>query len=141
MTSQQFCTFYLDDLYFGIQVLDVQEVIMHQEMTHVPLASDMVRGLINLRGQIVTALDLRRRLSLPPRSEDSNFMNVIINAHDSAVSLLVDEVGDVIEVNENNFEPPPHHMQSSLKSLLHGVYKLEQGILLILNTEKTVDID
>ncbi len=96
METQQFCTFKLDELVFGVDVRLVQEVIKYQAMTEVPLASKVVRGLINLRGQIVTAIDLRRRLELKDSPSDRPPMNVVIRTDDEAVSLLVDEIGDVI---------------------------------------------
>src|ERR1051326_2248414 len=104
---RQFCTFVLDGLYFGVEVKKVQEVIRYQEMTRVPLAPAVVQGLINLRGQIVTAIDLRRRLELRDRSGDRAPMNVVVRTDDGAVSLLVDDIGDVIKVQTDTFEPPP----------------------------------
>src|SRR5262245_46446739 len=92
--SRQFSTFFLDDLYLGVEVLRVQELIRFQEMTRVPLASPVVRGLINLRGQIVTAIDLRRQFGLPTAPADRDPMNVVVRTDDTAVSLLVDEIGD-----------------------------------------------
>src|SRR5436309_12089744 len=103
----QFCTFYVAGHYFGLDVLRVQEIISFQEMTRVPLASPVVRGLINLRGQIVTALDLRRRLDLPDRPADQLPVNVVVQTDDGAVSLLVDEIGDVLSVPEKEFERTP----------------------------------
>src|SRR3954464_4816791 len=99
----QYCTFYLDGHYFGLDVLKVQEIIRYQEMTRVPLAPPVVRGLINLRGQIVTAIDLRRRLELAERPADHLPVNVVVHTEDGAVSLLVDEIGDVLEVPEAAF--------------------------------------
>src|ERR1700746_2142964 len=98
--SHLLCTFILDGLYFGVDVLKVQEIIRYQEMTRVPLAPPVVRGLINLRGQIVTAIDLRRRLELTDRPADQLPINVVVHTDDGAVSLLVDEIGDVLEVPE-----------------------------------------
>src|SRR5258708_763943 len=99
-TSNQYCTFHLENLFFGVEVQKVQEVIRYQEMTRVPLASHVVQGLINLRGQIVTAIDLRRRLELNERPADRLPMNVIVRTDDGPMSLLVDEIGDVLEVDE-----------------------------------------
>ncbi|MCK6448008.1 MAG: chemotaxis protein CheW [Planctomycetes bacterium] len=137
---QQFCTFHLGDLYFGVEVQKVQEVLRFQEMTAVPLAHDVVAGLINLRGQIVTAIDLRRRLALPPRTPDARPMNVVLHTDDGAISLLVDEIGDVVEVEDGLFEPPPETLRGIARELVGGVYKLEERLLLILDTEKTVDL-
>jgi purine-binding chemotaxis protein CheW len=134
----QYCTFYLDGFFFGVDVLNVQEVIRYQEMTRVPLASSVVRGLINLRGQIVTALDLRRQLELRERPEDQHPMNVVVRSEDGAVSLLVDEIGDVIEVDYENFERAPETIPGAARALVRGVYKLKDQLLLILDTEKTI---
>lgn len=141
MATQQFCTFYVDGIQFGIEVLKVQEVLKYQEMTPVPLASSVVSGLINLRGQIVTALDLRMRISLPPRPEGAKPMNVVIRAEDGAVSLLVDEIGDVIEATEDTFEDPPATLAPAARDLIRGVYKLDQRLLLILDTDKALSVE
>ena len=134
--NQQFATFHLDGLFLGVDVLKVQEVIRYQEMTPVPIAPPMVEGLINLRGQIITAIDLRRRLGLKDRAADQLPMNVVIRSDDGAVSLLVDEIGDVIEVDQHNFEPVPETVVGFSKDLINGVYKLDNRLLLILDTEK-----
>ena len=138
--SKQFCTFLLNDFFFGVEVLKVQEVIRYQEMTRVPLAPCMVRGLINLRGLIITAIDLRLRLGLEPRQDDELPMNVVIRTDDGAVSLLVDEMGDVLEVSEESFEAPPETLQGQARELIRGVYKLKERLLLILDTERTVTL-
>ncbi len=104
---KQFCTFCVEDLLLALDVLEVQEVIRFQEMTRVPTAPAVLRGLINLRGQIVTAIDLRRRLDLPPADDDRRPMNVVVRTDDGAVSLLVDEIGDVLELDERSCEPAP----------------------------------
>lgn len=132
--AQQFCTFLLDSLYFGVEVEKVQEVIRYQKMTRVPLAPTAIRGLINLRGEIVTAIDLRRRLDLSDRSGDRLPMNVVMNVDDSVVSLLVDEIGDVIEVQEETFEEPPATLKGVSRELIRGVYKLEDRLMLVLDT-------
>jgi purine-binding chemotaxis protein CheW len=137
-SNQQFCTFFLNDLFFGIEVEKVQEVIRFQETTRVPLAPKVVGGLINLRGQIVTALDLRTRLELPERTEKEVPMNVVIRTDDGAVSLLVDEIGDVVEVEQNDFEQPPDTLAGTARELIRGAFKLKNRLLLLLDTEKAV---
>lgn len=134
----QYCTFYLDGFFFGVDVLNVQEVIRYQEMTRVPLASPVIRGLINLRGQIVTAIDLRRQLELRERPEHQHPMNVVVRSEDGALSFLVDEIGDVIEVDEEHFERAPETIPCAARALVRGVYKLKEQLLLILDTEKTI---
>ena len=98
-TSNRFATFFVADLFFGVDVLRVQEVLRYQQMTRVPDAPQVIEGLINLRGQIVTAIDMRRRLGLPLRSQNAAPMNMVIRTEDGAVSLLVDEIGDVLDVD------------------------------------------
>jgi purine-binding chemotaxis protein CheW len=138
--ERQFCTFYVAGHYFGLDVLQVQEIIRYQEMTRVPLAPPVVRGLINLRGQIVTSIDLRRRLELPDRPADQLPLNVVIHTDDGAVSLLVDEIGDVLEVSEKLFEPPPETLKGTARNLIRGAYKLKDRLLLILDPERTVNL-
>jgi purine-binding chemotaxis protein CheW len=138
--ERQFSTFFLDGLLFGVEVSKVQEVIRYQEMTRVPLAPPVVQGLINLRGQIVTALDLRRRLNLKDRASDRLPMNVVVRTGDEAVSLLVDEIGDVLEVEEDTFERPPETLQGEARELIRGAYKLKDKLLLVLDTEKAVTL-
>ena len=137
---KQFCTFFLNGLFFGVEVLQVQEVLRCQQMTRVPLSSPTVRGLINLRGQIVTALDLRARLELPGRAADARPMNVVVRTTDGAVSLLVDEIGDVVEIQDDAFERPPETLRGTARELVQGVYKLKERLLLILDTERTVNL-
>ncbi len=139
--TQQYCTFYVHGIHLGIEVLKVQEVLRYQTMTRVPLASDVVSGLINLRGQIVTAIDLRKRLSMPPRSPDKNPMNVVVRSDDGAVSLLVDEIGDVMETTAERFERPPQTLTGPRRELFRGVYKFQDSLLLVLDTDRTLDMD
>ena len=139
-TTQQLATFYLDGFFFGIEVEKVQEVIRYQEMTRVPLASSVVQGLINLRGQIVTAIDLRRRLDLKPRPDGELPMNVVVRSDDGAVSLLVDEIGDVLEVRRDSYEPPPENVSRELREMIAGVYKLDDRLLLVLETDRVLQI-
>ena len=138
-TEQQYCTFFLDELYFGVRVESVQEVLRYQPMTSVPLASALIRGLINLRGQIVTAIEMRRQLDLPPRDEAVEPMNVILRDEEGAVSLLVDEIGDVVEVEDERFEEPPSTIPDGVRPFIQAVYKLDGRLLLVLDTEKIID--
>jgi len=134
----QYATFLLDGLYFGIEVLKVQEVLRQQPTTPVPLAPPIVRGLINLRGQIVTAVDLRARLGLAPRDGDEPPMNVVVRTADGVVSLLVDAIDDVVEASGDDFEAAPETVQSRLHHLVRGVYKLPARLLLVLDVEQAL---
>ena len=137
-SEQQLCTFFVDGLFLGVEVQKVQEVIRYQEMTRVPLAPNVIGGLINLRGQIITAVDLRQRLDLRPRKEGEFPMNVVVQTDDGAMSLLVDDIGDVVEVDEESFECAPDTLTGVTRDLIRGVYKLEKQLLLLLDTEKAV---
>ena len=139
-SKQQFSTFVVDQLLFGVGVEKVQEVIRYQQMTRVPLAPSVVKGLINLRGQIVTAVDLRRRLGLRERAATDLPMNVVIRHEDGAVSLLVDEIGDVLEVEEESFELPPGTLAGEARELIRGVYKLKDALLIALDTDKMLNL-
>jgi purine-binding chemotaxis protein CheW len=136
--SHQYCTFFLDGLFFGVDVQTVQEVIRYQDLTRVPLAPGVISGLINLRGQIVTAIDLRQRLGLPERVGDKMPMNVVVRTDDGAASLLVDEIGDVMEVDAESFEPVPDTLVGEARTLIRGAYKLKDRLLLTLDTAKAV---
>ncbi len=141
LDERQFCTFYLDDLLFGVPVLSVQEVMRHQEMTRVPLAHPVVRGLINLRGQIVMAVDLRERLGLPERSDQEPSMNVVVRTKDGPVSLLVDKIGDVLGVDESTLEEPPETLDKVARALISGVFKLEGQLLIALDCDAALNFD
>jgi purine-binding chemotaxis protein CheW len=139
-TGGLFSTFFVGDLFFGVDVLKVQEVLQFQQMTRVPQAPDVVEGLINLRGQIVTAIDMRRRLGLPPRSGETPPMNMAVRTEDGAVSLLVDEIGDVLEVDASTWERPPENLDRGAREIIRGVYKMKDRLLLALDTERTVEV-
>lgn len=138
MSATEYCTFRLADLTFGIEVQRVQEVIRPQALTVVPRANRVVEGLINLRGQIVTAIDLRRRLEMPAREDATPAMNVVVRTGDGALSLLVDEIGDVVAVDDATFETPPETLTGVARELLVGAYKLEDRLLLILDVDEAV---
>jgi purine-binding chemotaxis protein CheW len=132
---QQFCTFYLENYYFGIELLNVQEVLRQLDLTEVPLAPYAVRGLMNLRGQIMIAVDLRRQLGLLERPNGKPAMNVIVRTGEDAVSLLVDEIGDVVEVGDDTFELPPETLRGKVRFAIRGVHKLEKQLMHVLDTE------
>lgn len=133
-------TFSLGTFHFAVDVLDVQEVVRFQSPTRVPLAPAEFEGLINLRGQIVAAIDLRRRLGLAARDPRTSPMNVIVRRGSDVLSLLVDEVGDVVEVHEADFEEPPVTLAGEVREALTGVYKLARGLLLVLDVERVWDL-
>jgi purine-binding chemotaxis protein CheW len=139
-TGGYFATFFVADLFFGVDVLRVQEVLRFQQMTRVPLAPEVIEGLINLRGQIVTAIEMRRRLHMPPRSADEAPMNMVIRTEDGIVSLLVDEIGEVLEIDATVREQPPENLDSATRELIRGVYKMKDRLLLELDIDRAVEL-
>jgi len=138
--STLYATFLVAGHYLGVDVLEVQEVLSAQRLTPVPLAPDVVEGLINLRGQIVPGLDLRRVLKLPPSEPGQDRFSVVARGLHGLVSLQVDEIGDVMDLDVSGFEPPPDNVDPAIRSLLRGVYKLKDRLLLVLDTARATGI-
>jgi len=134
--EHQFSSFFVHDLHLGIEVHQVQEVIRHLDMTRVPLAPPLVSGLINLRGQIITAIDLRHCLDLPERPPDDVPVHLILRTDDGPLSLLVDDVGAVLEPDDDAFEFPLDTLKGRLRVLVCKVYKLPSRLLLVLDTQR-----
>ena len=140
MTTTLYSTFSVEDRYVGIPVDRVQEVLLAQPLTPVPLAHDHISGLINLRGQIVTAIDLRARLGLPARTADAPSANVIVTTDGGPLSLLVDRLGDVVPVADATFEPPPDTLDAELARSITGAFKLDDALLLDLDLDEALNI-
>lgn len=134
MSTAQYVTFTMADKLYGISVERVQEVLPSRTTTAVPLAEGDVAGLVNLRGQVVLALDLRVRLGLPARADGEQMM-VVVDLGEEPVSLLVDTIGDVAEVGAEQFEAPPHTLAAELREVITGAYKLDDGLLLALDID------
>jgi purine-binding chemotaxis protein CheW len=136
----RFATFHVDGLLFGVEFERVQEVIRAHDVTPVPLAPSVIGGLINIRGQIVTVIELRRRLELPERPEGQAPMNVVLPHQGGVVSLLVDGVAEVVEADEDQFEAPPETLRGTPRQLIRGAYKLDHRLLLVLDVDRVLAI-
>jgi purine-binding chemotaxis protein CheW len=136
----QLSTFLVGKYLFGVDVSLVQEVVRLQQMTPVPLAPAEIAGLINLRGEVLTAIDLRARLGLPAREADAPCANVIVTTDDGPLALLVDRLGDVVPVEDTAFEPPPETLDAETRRSIKGAYKLDDALLLDLDLDDTLDI-
>jgi purine-binding chemotaxis protein CheW len=131
----QLATFHLGTGLYGVDVQRVREVVRRQQTTTVPLAPPAVAGLINLRGQVVTTVDLRERLDLPPAPPQEDPMLVVVLVDGESIALLVDRIGGVIDVSEENFEPPPDTLTGPVRDVILGAYKLDQALLLRLDVD------
>ena len=138
--NRQYATFFLEGHFLGVEVEKVQEILNIQEMTRVPLSSPIVAGLINLRGQIVAAIDLRIRLGLTARPADGCHSSLVVLTNDGPVNLLVDKIGDVIEVLPDLFESTPETLDEEFRSVVEGVYKLKDTLLLVINIEAVTQV-
>lgn len=139
----QLSTFQVGKYLFGVDVSLVQEVVRLQHMTPVPLATNEIGGLINLRGEVLTAIDLRARLGLPPvdvAATGREPVNVVVRVDDEPVSLLVDEIGGVLEVSQVPFEQTPSTVDERVRDLLLGAYTLPDRLLLALNARRVLDV-
>lgn len=137
---QQLATFNLCEHTYGIDVSRVQEVLKAQERTRVPLAPPSIAGLINLRGQVLTAVDLREQMQLPSREEDApDPMVVVVRTAGEAIALLVDTIGAVVTVEESKFETPPDNLDPKWRDLIKGAYKLEGSLLLALDVDQAIE--
>ena len=135
---RSYATFYSGRIYFGISTAEVIELAKVVEITPVPLAPPAVSGLINLRGQIVTAIDMRQRLGLQPAPPSEVSVTVLIEKFGVLYGPLVDQVSDILELEQTHFEPPPSNISQSAKELIMGLHKLPDNLLLILDTAKLV---
>jgi purine-binding chemotaxis protein CheW len=141
MTGQkQYCTLRVADLLLGIEVGEIQEIIRDTSFTPVPMAHSAIRGLINLRGQIVTAIDLRRRAGLASADDDAEYITMVLGTAEEPLALVVDSVGDVVEVAAEAFEPPPDTLKGEARRMIDGAYKLERELLLVLNLQVVLDL-
>ncbi len=134
-STDQYVSFRVDGQLLGVPVSAVQEVLNPQNIAPTPKARPEIEGLLNLRGQIVTAVNLRRRMKLPELGDGQDSMNVVLRYKDESFSLLVDEVGDVINVASEALEPVPQTLDAHWKSVTRGVFRLEGRLFVILNVD------
>lgn len=138
-TSSDFLTIMIADQIFGIPVLQVQDVLGEQKVTRIPLARPEVAGSLNLRGRIVTAIDVRCRLNLPPREDKQKEMSVVVEHDGELYSLIIDEVGDVMTLHDTDFENNPATLDPLWRSVSAGIYRLDQQLLVVLDVPKLLD--
>lgn len=137
----QYCTFYVNQRHFGIPMMEVQEVIRQQTLTPVPLAPNLVRGLMNLRGNLVVSIDMRRRLAMPPAEDEDSSIQIITKGATGLVGLMVDQVGEVESLDPTASEPPPGTAPQHIRELMKAVFALEGGLLTILDGERILEME
>jgi purine-binding chemotaxis protein CheW len=137
---QEYVTVIIHGQLFGLPINRVQDVFMLKDMTEVPLAIPEIAGVLNLRGRIVTAIDMRQRLGLPPRDRKETAMAVGIEYAKESFGLVIDRIGDVLNLPVDAFEPNPVNLSSRWKSVALGIYRLEKELLVILDVDRVLDI-
>jgi purine-binding chemotaxis protein CheW len=142
MSTHDYVTIRLAGQLLGIPVLSVHDVLKPQVITRVPLAPGSVAGVLNLRGRIVTAIDLRNRLGLPPRGKDERpGMSVVVEYRGEPYSLLIDSVGEVLSLDETAFERNPVTLDTRWRDVSDGIYRLDEELMVVLDVKRLLDLD
>ncbi len=137
--TYDFLTIRIAGQIFGIPVLQVQDVLGEQKVTRIPLAPPEVSGSLNLRGRIVTAMNVRRRLGLPDNDINKSNMSVVVEFENELYSLIIDEVGDVLGLNKDSFEKTPATLDPVWREVSTGIYRLEKDLLIVLDVPKLIN--
>lgn len=138
--TKDYVTVYLNDQLFGIPVLQVQDIVRTQSITRVPLSPPEIAGSLNLRGRIVTAIDVRQRLGLPSTlGQQKKLMNIVIETKGELYSLLVDKLGEVLSLPESKFEKNPSTLEERWRDVASGIYRLDGTILIVINVNALLD--
>ena len=137
--QQEFITMHVGGQLFGVSVMAVQDVLRHQSIAKVPLSQDVVAGSLNLRGRIVTAIDMRVRLGMDPFEDYSAAMHVVVPYKEEFFSLVVDKVGEVMTLPMQGFEKVPANIDSRWREVSSGVFKLDKSLLIILNVSSIIN--
>jgi purine-binding chemotaxis protein CheW len=140
MPSRQFVTFDVANQFFGVPVSVVQEVLLNESYTPMPLAPQGCGGLFNLRGEVIGTVDLRVRFGLPAEPKSHAVLNVVVLAAGEPVSLLVDRIGLVVDLDDADFEAPPETLTGQTRALVVGTYKTDDRLLMVLDVEACVDV-
>lgn len=137
--AKEFVTFYIGEQLFGIHVLQVQDILSNVRTTRIPLAPPEITGSLNLRGRIVTAINVRLRIGLPPLQGKHSGMSIVVDHHGELYSLMVDSVGEVMPLQAADFERSPPTINQRLKEYSEGIYRLEDRLLVVLNIDRLLD--
>ncbi len=138
--QEEFVTFTIDKQLFGVPILKVQDILKPDKIASIPLAAPEIRGSINLRGRIVTVIDVRVRLGMPASVDTSESMGVTVELHQDLYTLLVDSIGDVMALGINQLERNPSTLDPKWRDFANGIYRLEDNLMVVLDVEKLLDI-
>ncbi|MCK5508429.1 MAG: chemotaxis protein CheW [Desulfobacterales bacterium] len=136
--DMELATFYVGGALCGINILNIQEINKHFEITKVPQSSDYVIGILNLRGKIVTIIDLGKKLKLSENKRNKDSRNIIVSSKDEHIGLLVDSISDVVHGNEEHTEPPPSNLNGIKGKFFSSVLKTEDKLIGILNINEVL---
>lgn len=134
----EFSTFYVGGALCGINILNIQEINKHFEITKVPQAPDYIEGILNLRGRIVTIIDLGKKLGLAAVNKGKDNRNIIVNSEDEHIGLLIDSISDVVSARKDSLEPPPSNIGGLKGKYFKGVLKTEKQLIGILNIDEVL---
>ncbi len=140
-SGKQYVTMYIDGQLFGIPVLQIQDVLSPQKITPVPLAPVEVAGSLNLRGRIVTAINVRTRLGLQQREEGHKNMSVVVDYNGEFYSLIIDQVGEVMTLQDEDYEKTPTTLDARWLEIADGVYRLNDQLLIVLDVKRLLRIE
>ncbi|MCT4654522.1 MAG: chemotaxis protein CheW [Cohaesibacter sp.] len=134
----QYVTIYISDQLFGLPINRVHDVFVPENMTRVPLSRPEVAGVLNLRGRIVTAIDMRKRLGLKPLEQDGNLMAIGIEFKEESYGLIIDSVGEVLDLSENSKESVPSNLDPRWADIAAGVHRLDNNLMVILDVDRVL---
>lgn len=137
--SADYLTIFLEDQLFGIPVLQIQDVLGNMQVTKVPLAPSEVSGALNLRGRIVTAINVRRRMGLPEYSGDVRSLSVVVEHNAELYSLVIDRVGDVLTIYDHDLKPNPPTLDPLWRDISDGIFRMDGNLMIILDVSKLLD--
>lgn len=138
-SEDEYVTAIIGGQLFGLPIERVLDVFTPERLTRVPLAAPEIAGVLNLRGRIVTAIDMRKRLDLPPRAQDEKFMAIGIEHREESYGLLVDQVGEVLKLASSRLDAVPANLDASWARLAEGVYRLDDRLLVVLDVDKSLN--
>lgn len=137
----EYITAHVADQLFGLPISAVQDVFMPDRLTRVPLAPKEIAGVLNLRGRIVTAVDMRARLGMPPRTGDRPPMAAGVEYRGESYGLLIDNVGEVLRLPESGLEKNPVNLDPRLARMSAGVYRLEGQLMVVLDVDRVLELN